>query len=212
MSDLGERLLAELKGLRDEVRELRVALGQSQPLGFGRLEQPLYLFVNNDWWKDQDKPYVLYTKREGESRTPIYERDVTGYIRNLYRRDQINSSTEKVTPVLDVDLFAGRPYTFQTSFYSNVSISLLAALHDLTKADLEEPVTLLFETSPGKRSFATVFCRLIVRGKRLNPKFDKKTDVKGLYEAALGRFGFGPWQDKSLAEDTTGVTGETYEP
>jgi hypothetical protein len=201
MSDVGERMIAELKGLREDLREFRAALGQAQPLGFGKLEQPLYLFVNKDWWKDEDKPYVLYTKREGEARVPIFERDVTAYLRNVYRRDQINSQTEKVTPVLDVELFAGRAYTFQTWFYSNVAISLLAALNELKRGELDAPVTLLFETSPGKRSYATVFCRLIVQGKRLDPKFDKKTDVKALYETVLERFGFGPWRDLAASAE-----------
>jgi hypothetical protein len=208
MSDVGERMIAELKGLREEVRELRSAMGHAQPLGFGKLEQPLYLFVNKDWWKDNDKPYVLYTKREGESRTPLYERDVTCYLRNLYRREQNNEATGKSSPVLDVELFAGRSYVFQTGFYTNASISLLAALHELEPKDLTEPVTLLFETSPGKRSFATVFCRVIVRGQRLNPGFDKNTDVKAIYEKVLERFEFGPWQEQRPVNEVVSLEAE----
>ena len=196
--DRENEILAALLGLREDLRDLRQVMGQGQALGFGKLEQPLYIFLNHDWWKTDAKPYVLYTKREGESRHPIFERDLTGYIRNLYRREQTQEKTGQNKPVLDIEIFAGRTYILQTAFYSNVSISLLSALAELE--DLNEPLTLLFETSQGKRSHPTIFCRVITGGKRLNPKFDKSTDIKSIYEKLVQHFNFGPWQERLDAE------------
>lgn len=191
MPDIGERLLAEIKGLRDDLRLLRASLGLGPALGFGTLEQPLYLFINSNWWKEEAS-YLLYTKRVGENRVPITARDLTAYLKNVYRREQQSAQTGKFSPVLNVELQADRRYILQTGFYTNVSISLLAALAELEREALASPITLLFETSPGKRSYGTVFCRVIVNGQRLNPQFDKQTDVKALYTAVTERFGFGP--------------------
>ena len=182
MSEVGERMVAELVRIRE-------ALERGQTLGFGKKEEPTYLFVHHP--KSAEDVDHLWYWRDKNQRVnhPIRESDLTGFLRSVYRRDRSDSSGDAV-PLLNVSIDADKPYVLQTGFFTNFSISLLAALNELEPHDLTEPVTLVAEMSPGRRSRPTVFCRVERRGQRLLPVWSKKNDVQRLYDAVVEKFGF----------------------
>ena len=182
MSEVGERMVAELVRIRE-------ALERGQTLGFGKKEEPTYIFVHHP--KSAEDVDHLWYWRDKHQRVnhPIRESDLTGFLRSVYRRDRSDVSGD-VVPLLNVSIDADKPYVLQTGFFTNFSISLLAALNELEQGDLTEPVTLVADLSPGRQSRPTVFCRVERRGRRLSPVWSKKDDVQGLYDAVVEKFGF----------------------
>ncbi len=172
-----------------ELVRIREALEREQTLGFGKKEEPTYLFVRHP--KNVEDADHLWYWRDKHQRVnhPIYESDLTGFIRSVYRRDRSDAGGDTVA-LLNVLVHADKPYVLQTGFFTNFSISLLAAFNELEPNDLAEPVTLVADLSPGRRSRPTVFCRVERRGERLLPTFSKKDDVGRLYDAVVAKFGF----------------------
>ena len=186
MSEVGERMLGELVRIRE-------ALERGETLGFGKRVAPTYLFVHHPK-SVQEADHLWYWRDKGQRvNHPIYESDLTGFIKSVYRRDRGDAGGDAggdTVALLNVLVYAGRPYVLQTGFWTNFSISLLAALNELGPGDLDEPVTLVAELSPGRRGRPTVFCRLERRGGRLLPTWSKKDDVGELYDAVVAKFGF----------------------
>jgi hypothetical protein len=204
MSEVGERMVKLLERIHSELVVMRETLGGEERLGFGAGQKPNYIFLNHPQ-VPEDMDYFWYTKRrEEKDRTPRHEHDFTGYIRNALRLDYPDR-TGAIKPWLHIHLYARELYVLKTGFRTNFSISFQAALAELEPKDLEEPIMLLTEPSQGKRSFASLFCRLVVRGKRLDPVFSKQTDVKALYETNCAKFGFGT---NPLADEVGGDAGE----
>jgi hypothetical protein len=188
VSDVGERMLAEL-------RRIREALEGSQPLGFGKRQEPSYVFVKWDGktvWYGRDR-------HEGVNR-PIEERDLTGYLVNVWRFDRIDATTQEKVPRLNIQVRADKDYIVQTGFYTNFSKTFLAGLNELEPAALEEPVTLVVETNEGSRHRPTLFCRVEWRGTRMTPTIEKGREPKELYDEVVARFGF---TDPYAGEDET---------
>ncbi len=178
MSDVGERMLAEL-------RRIREALEGVQPLGFGKRQEPSYVFVKWDGatvWYQRDR-------HEGVNR-PIEERDLTGYLVNIWRFDRVDATTQEKVPRLNVQVRADKDYIVQTGFYTNLSKTLLAGLLELEPSALEEPVTLVVETNEGSKHRPTLFCRVEWRGTRMTPMIGKGRESKELYDEVVARFGF----------------------
>jgi len=185
VSDVGERMLAEL-------RRIREALSGSQPLGFGKRQEPSYVFVKWDGvtvWYQRDK-------HEGVNR-PIEERDLTGYLLNVWRFDRVDATTQEKVPRLNVQVRADKDYIVQTGFYTNFSKTFLAGLLELEPEALKEPVTLVVETNEGSRQSAqrsgyrpTLFCRVEWRGTRMTPTIGKGGEPGELYDEVVARFGF----------------------
>ncbi len=185
MSDVGERMLAEL-------RRIREALSGSQPLGFGKRQEPSYVFVKWDGasvWYGRDK-------HEGVNR-PIEERDLTGYLLNVWRFDRVDATTQEKVPRLNIQVRADKDYIVQTGFTTNFSKTFLAGLNELEPGALKEPVTLVVETNEGSRQSAqrsgyrpTLFCRVEWRGERMTPAVGKGREPKELYDEVVARFGF----------------------
>lgn len=185
MSDVGERMLAEL-------RRIREALEGSQPLGFGKRQEPSYVFVK---W-DGASVWYRRDRHEGVNR-PLEERDLTGYLVNVWRFDRIDATTQEKVPRLNVQIRADKDYIVQTGFTTNFSKTLLAGLLELEPSALKEPITLVVETNEGSRQSAqrsgyrpTLFCRVEWRGARMTPTIGKGREPRELYEQAVAKFGF----------------------
>ncbi len=180
MSDVGQAMLAELKRIRE-------ALEGAQPLGFGKRSTPTYVFVKHQI--DNSQVYVWYTRDKTEKRNVLIpERDLTGYIRNVWRYDRTDDTTGQKVPRLNIAVHAGKDYVIQTGFYTNFSKTFLAALLELERDVLDEPLTLVVETNEGSRHRPTLFCRLEWRGKRMTPS--PGMEPKELYQQVIARFGF----------------------
>ena len=98
VSEVGERMLGEL-------RRIREALEDSRPLGFGKRQEPLYVFVKLD---GQSVGYAR-DKVEGVNR-PIEERDLTGYLVNVWRFDRVDATTQERVSRLNLQVRADRDY------------------------------------------------------------------------------------------------------
>ncbi len=204
MSDVAVQLLAEL-------RRIRECLEDSQPLGFGKKTQPVYVFVK----LVQEGPltYVWYSRDKSEGQNvPILERDLTGYLVNVWRYERSDSATGERVPKLNVQVRADRDYLIQTGMQTNFSRSFLAGLLELEPGALKEPLTLVVEDNLGthQRGRPTVFCRVESRGVRMTPIFDRSTSHEKLYQQVIAKFGF---IDPYLSgEEDAGVQANGVEP
>ena len=178
MSDVGERMIHELQAIRK-------ALEGSQPLGFGKKAQPVYVFVKHSpesLWYSRDKAV-------GEN-VPIAERDLTGYLVNLWRFERRDDATGEVVPKLMVQVHADQKYVIQSGFETNFSKSLLAGLLELEVTELKSPLTLVVEDNTGGRGRPTVFCRVESRGVRMTPTLNRETKAEALCDEVVQKFGF----------------------
>lgn len=178
MSDIGSQMLLEL-------RRIRELLEQGRPLGFGKKQAPTFIFIRHSpeaLWYSRDK-------REAEN-VPIPERDLTGYIRNVWRYDRLDQTSQENIPKLMLEIHADKHYILQTGLETNFSKSFLAGLLELNTEDLREPVTLVVEDNAGGRGRPTVFARLELNGVRVKPAFDSSAIPDALLEEVQARFGF----------------------
>ena len=116
MSDVGERMIRELQAIRK-------ALEGSQPLGFGKKAQPVYVFVKHSpesLWYSRDKAV-------GEN-VPIVERDLTGYLVNVWRFDRLDEATGETVPKLNLQVKADQDYVIQSGFSTNFARTFLAGV------------------------------------------------------------------------------------
>lgn len=178
MSDIGQQMLLEL-------RRIRELLEQGRPLGFGKKPAPVFVFIRHS----SESLWYIRDKQAGEN-TPIPERDLTGYLRNLWRYDRIDQSTQESVPKLMLEIQADRHYIIQSGLETNFSKSLLAGLLELEPKDLENPLTLVVEDNAGGRGRPTVFARLEVRGVRIKPTFDRTVMLEELLGLVTERYGF----------------------
>ncbi len=151
-----------------ELRRIRELLEGEQPLGFGKRPDPVFVFVRHapeSLWYSRDK-------REGQN-VPILERNLTGYLRGIWRYDRVDSETSENVPKLMLQIHADREYVIQSGLETNFSKSLLAGLLELPLEALREPLTLIVEDNTGGRGRPTVFARLEWRGSRVKPTFDR---------------------------------------
>ncbi len=177
MSDVGGRMLQEL-------RRIREALEGAQPLGFGKKAQPVYVFVKHSpecLWYTRDK-------HEGQN-IPVLERDLTGYLRGVWRFDREDQGTGESVPKLMLLVHADHDYVIQSGLETNFSKSFLAGLLELPAEALQEPLTLLVEDNTGGRGRPTVFARLEWRGTRMTPAFNRNVLVDELLEQVQQKFG-----------------------
>ncbi len=168
-----------------ELRRIREALEGSGPLGFGKRREPSYVFVKLDGqnvWYGRDK-------HEGVNR-PIPERDLTGYLVNVWRFDRLDATTQERVPRLNLHIRADKDYVVQTGFTTNFAKTFLAGLLELEPLALKEPVTLVVETNEGSRHRPTLFCRVEWRGERMTPPLGKGRGAEELYDEVVARFGF----------------------
>lgn len=178
MSDVASQMLLELR----RIRELLIG---NQPLGFGKKQSRTYIFIRHS----QESLWYTRDRHEGVN-VPIAERDLTGYLRNVWRYDRPDSSTDDIVPKLMIEIDADRPYVIQTGMETNFSKSFLAGLLELSPEDLSEPVTLVVEDNEGGRGRPTVFARLEVRGQRVKAAFNKTLVADELLAEVQERFGF----------------------
>ncbi len=178
-----------------ELRRIREALEGSQPLGFGKRQEPLYVFVK----LDGQTVWYVRAKVEGVNR-PIAERDLTGYLVNVWRFDRVDTTTHERVPRLNLQVRADRDYVVQTGFTTNFAKTFLAGLLELEVDALREPVTLVVETNEGSRHRPTLFCRVEWRGERMTPIVGKGRGPEELLEQAVAKFGF---TDPYAGEDAT---------
>ena len=178
MSDVGKAMLLEL-------RRIRELLEQGQPLGFGKKQEPTFVFIRHSpesLWYSRDK-------QEGENNL-IFERDLTGYIRNVWRFDRVDQNTGENVPKLMLEVQADKAYIIQSGLETNFSKSLLAALLELDPDKFKKPVALIVEDNTGGRGRPTVFARLEVSGVRVKPALSKTLVADKLLEEVQERFGF----------------------
>ncbi len=179
MSDVGERMIRELQAIRK-------ALETSQPLGFGKKVQPVYVFVKHSLeslWYSRDKAV-------GEN-VPILERDLTGYLLNVWRFNRTDEATGEVVPKLNIQSKADQDYVIQSGFSTNFARTFLAGLLELEPGALKEPLTLVLEDNAGSRARPTVFCRVESKGQRMTPTLTRETKAEALYYEVVQKFGFG---------------------
>ncbi len=131
---------------------------------------------------------------------PIEERDLTGYLVNIWRFDRVDATTQEKVPRLNVQVRADKDYIVQTGFTTNFSKTFLAGLLELEPSALKEPVTLVVETNEGSKHRPTLFCRVEWRGERMTPAIGKGREPKELYDEVVARFGF---TDPYAGEDET---------
>jgi hypothetical protein len=180
MSDIGERMLSELQRIRE-------TLELTQPLGFGKRQAPQWLNV----WLQQvgEVEYVWYFKSKTGTRDYRSERDLTGYLVNLWRYESVDKQTGIKQPKLVAHIHAGKDYFLRTGFYTNFSQTLMAGLLELPELDLTQvPLTFVAESFAGTRANPTVFCRIEFRGTRMT--VSEKVEHKVLLEQLQSRFGF----------------------
>jgi hypothetical protein len=179
MADTGQAILEEL-------RKIRRALEAGKELGFGKRKTPVYVFIKQHQINGQE--YVWYQRDKTDKRNvPILERNLSGFIRNVWRYDRVDERTAERVPRLNIAVHADQDYVLQTGFYTNFSKSFMAGL--LEPQALNEPLTLVVETNEGSRYRPTLFCRLEWRGTRLMPDL-KDREHKALYQQVVQRFGF----------------------
>lgn len=178
MSDIGKEMLQEL-------RRIRELLEAGRPLGFGKKQEPLFVFIRHS----QESLWYSRDKRVGEN-VPIPEHDLTGYLKNVWRFDRSDQNTGEVVAKLMLEISADREYIIQSGFETNFSKSLLAGLLELDPEDLKDPVTLVVEDNTGGRGRPTVFARLELGGVRVKPTFDRTTVTQELLESVQRRFDF----------------------
>lgn len=178
MSDIRTQMLHEL-------RKIRELLEQGRPLGFGKQQEPVYVFIRHA----SDSLWYIRDKHAGEN-MPIHERDLTGYLRNLWRYDRVDTSTQETVPKLMLEIQADKHYIIQSGLETNFSKSLLTGLLELEPKDLEAPLTLIVEDNASGRGRPTVFARLEVSGQRLKPTFDRKVIADEVLSLVNERFGF----------------------
>ena len=179
MSDVGERMIRELQAIRK-------ALETSQPLGFGKKVQPVYVFVKHSLeslWYSRDKAV-------GEN-VPILERDLTGYLVNVWRFDRLDEATGETVPKLNLQVKADQEYVIQSGFSTNFARTFLAGLLELEPGALKEPLTLVLEDNAGSRARPTVFCRVESKGQRMTPTLTRETKAEALYNEVVTKFSFG---------------------
>lgn len=182
MTEVGERMLAEL-------RRIREALEDAQPLGFGKKAQPTYVFVRHH--QIGSETYLWYSRDKAEGQNvPIRERDLTGYLVGVWRFDRGDDATGEAVPKLNVQIRADKDYVIQTGFATNFARTFLAGLLGLEPEALREPLTLVLEDNAGSKTRPTVFCRVESRGTRMIPKLNRDTQVEALYKNVRERFGF----------------------
>ena len=178
MSDVAQQMLAEL-------RRIRELLTGNQPLGFGKKQSRTYIFIRHS------EDSLWYTRdKDVKENIPILERDLTGYLRNVWRYDRQDQTTEDIVPKLMVEIDADRPYVIQTGIDTNFSKSLLSALLALQPDDLRTPLTLIVEGNEGSPARKTVFARLELQGRRLKPTFNRNVDTEDLLDQVQERFRF----------------------
>lgn len=178
MSDVGQQMLLEL-------RRIRELLEQGRPLGFGKRQEPTFIFIRHSpesLWYSRDRREAL--------NVPIPERDLTGYVRNVWRYDRTDQNTGEGVPKLMLEIHADKLYIIQTGLETNFSKSFLAGLLELNPEDLAEPITLVVEDNEGGRGRPTVFARLELGGVRLKPTFDRTANPDTLLAEVQERFGF----------------------
>ena len=179
MSDVGERMIRELQAIRK-------ALEASQPLGFGKKAQPVYVFVKHSpesLWYSRDKAV-------GEN-VAIVERDLTGYLVNVWRFDRLDEATGETVPKLNLQVKADQDYVIQSGFSTNFARTFLAGVLGLEPEALKEPLTLVVEDNAGSKARATVFCRVESRGVRMTPTLSRETKAEALYDEVITKFSFG---------------------
>ena len=179
MSEVGERMLQEL-------RRIREALAGAQPLGFGKKAQPVYVFVKHS----PESLWYTRDKHEGQN-VPISERDLTGFVRGVWRFDREDQGTGESVPKLMLLVHADRGYVIQSGLETNFSKSFLAGLLELPEGALEEPLTLVVEDNTGGRGRPTVFARLAWRGQRMTPSFNRSVVVEELLAQVQAKFSLG---------------------
>lgn len=170
-------MLAELK----RIREL---LEGEQPLGFGKRPEPVFVFVRHSpesLWYSRDK-------REAQN-VPLVERDLTGYVRGIWRYDRVDGDTGENVPKLMTQVHADREYVIQSGLETNFSKSLLAGLLELPPEALSDPLTLVVEDNSGGRGRPTVFARVEWHGSRAKPAFDRTAVADDLLVKVQARFG-----------------------
>lgn len=182
MSDVGEKMLLEL-------RRIREALEGSQPLGFGKKVGPTYVFVRHHDVGGETCFWYSRDKQEGQN-VPLRERDLTGYLMSVWRFDRGDDATGEAVPKLNVQIRADKDYIVQTGFSTNFAKTLLTGLLQLEPGALGEPLTLVAEDNAGSRARPTVFCRVESRGVRMTPVIEKGIESQKLYEQVVARFGF----------------------
>ena len=126
----------------------------------------MYVFVKHSsesFWYRRDK-------HEAQN-VPVTERDLTGYLREVWRFDRENQGTGYSVPKLMLLVHADRDYVVQSGLETNFSKSFLAGLLELPPEALQEPLTLLVEDNTDGRRWPTVFARLEGRGTRMTPAF-----------------------------------------
>lgn len=179
MSDIGAQMFAELRRIRDR-------LEGEQALGFGKKVEPVYVvFIRHS----AESLWYTRDKRIAEN-VLIAKRDLTGYLKGVWRYDRIDQGTQEQVAKLMIQVQADREYIIQSGFETNFSKSFLAGLLELPTDAVHEPITLLVEDNAGGRGRPTVFARLEWRGSRLKPSFDRTVNSEEQLEAVQGKFGF----------------------
>ncbi len=182
MSSVGEAMLAELKRIREQLEGVH-------NLGFGKRAQLTYVFVRHH--EVNGETYLWYSREKSEGlNVPIRERDLTGYLKSIWRFDRGDESTGEVVPKLNIQIRADKDYIVQTGFATNFARTFLAGLLELELEALAEPITLVVEDNAGSKARATVFCRIESKGVRMTPSVNREISADGLYNEARAKFSF----------------------
>ena len=185
-----------------ELRRIRELLeGNQQALGFGKKREVQHLFVRHQVMDGQEIAWYLRDRFEAKN-VPVVERDLTGYLVNVQRYDRTDERTGQVVPRLHIHIHADKDYVIHTGMHTNFAKSFLAAAAMLEPGDLKEPLTLVAETNVGSRHRPTVFCRIELHGRRLQPDLSATVDTKSVLEQVRNRFGFTSTTEGDAHDDT----------
>ena len=179
-----DELIPYLKQQNELLTAILAELRQAKAADLGFTDAPtLYRIYAN-----RSNNCLWYTVRAGEV-IPIAHSALTGYLQEL-KFEQVERRGKPVTKLMTY-LKGDRPYCIESGYDSQFSKGLLAAIAQLTSAQLTRPITII--PQPGEDD-AVLFCRVLLNAEPVIATYDDQTNWRDVAQTAL----------KNLHQATTG--------
>jgi hypothetical protein len=180
-----DALIPYLKQQNELLTAILVELRQAKPANLGFTDTPLLYRI----YANRSNNCLWYTVRAGEVQ-PIAHSALTGYLQDL-KFEQVERRGKPVTKLMTY-LKGDRLYCVESGYDSQFSKGLLAAIAQLTPAQLTHPITLM--PQPGEDD-AVLFCRVLLAAELVMASYDDQTNWRDVAQTAM----------KNLHQATGGV-------